>query len=332
MSKTSTTLHKSLEKEYGEIFLNPKRLQEMRGEIIPTTLGLDIGLHGGIVEGTIIGIAGVSGSGKTTLLLEIAKNAQAMGKDVYYFDVEGRLQPELLKTIKGLDPNKIHIIRSTPDKFLTAEDYLNILNRIASEESGIFAIIDSVAALCADTVYSSKQGDSKKMMSIPQMMYDCMRRLAQILPAKKSNIAFITHVQANPSPYGGPAEVGGNAVKYFASYRITCLSTTETPKDGDKTGRESKFKILKAALGPGTGDATFYIRYHHGYNKELDIFTIAEQLGFINKAGAWYSFDNSKDELVKLQGGEAITDYLRNNPEEADYLETKIRDVIFKKD
>jgi RecA/RadA recombinase len=102
----------------------------------------------------------------------------------------------------------------------------------------------------------------------------------------KSTLILITHVQANPSPYGGPTEMGGNAIRFQASTRITCLSSTETPKDGEKTGRESKFKIYKSSLGPGTGEGVFYIKYGHGYDKELDIFKMAEELGLICKSGA----------------------------------------------
>lgn len=336
MSKKVSVIRKELEKEYGEIFIDSEHLESIRGAVIPTTLSLDIGLHGGIVEGTIISIAGNPGSGKTSLCLTIISNAQKLGKTIYYIDVEGRLQPELLKTIPDLNLDNFHIIRSTKEKFLTAEDFLNIINKIIATEENVFIVLDSVASLCAETSYSSEHGEAKAMMGIPRLMYESCRKAAQILPAMKSNIVYITHVQANPSPYGGPAEVGGNAIKYQASYRLTCMSSSETPKDGDKagnkTGRESKFKIYKSAIGPGTGDAIFYIRYGHGYDREMDIVNVAEELGFIMKAGAWFSFKNSEDKEVKVQGTEKLVEYLRANQEESDYLDTKIRKLIFKKE
>jgi recombination protein RecA len=101
------------------------------------------------------------------------------------------------------------------------------------------------------------------------------------------------------------------------------------PKDGEKTGRESKFKIYKSALGPGTGEAVFYIRYNHGYDWETDVFNTAESLGFITKAGAWYSIENSKEEEIKVQGRESLIQYFRDHPDEALIMESKVKNIFF---
>lgn len=328
-----SVLQKELEKEYGPIFHDFNKLLDARGDIIPTTLSLDIGLNGGIVEGTVVSIAGNPASGKTSLCLTIAANAQKMGKRVYYIDVEGRLQPELLSTIPGLDTDSLEIIRSTIDKFLTAEDYLNIINKLISSEKRILVILDSVATLCADNLYGAEHGESKKMMSIPSLMYDCLRKAAQILPCMNSNLILITHTQANPAPYGGPTEMGGNAIKFQASYRITCLSSKETPEqEAKKTGRESKFRIYKSALGPGTGDAIFYIRYGHGYDKYMDLVNISEELGLLSKSASWYSFEDEKGKELKLQGKNGVIEYLMQNLNTAEFLESSIRNLAFSKE
>lgn len=324
--KDYSVLEKNIIKTYGSIFFTSERLEETRGEMTPISLSLDIGLHGGILDGTIIGLSGVTGSGKTTLCLTYIANGQARGKTGYYIDVEGRLQPELIQSIPGLDPNKLKIIRSTKEKFLTAEDILNIINMIISTEPDVIIILDSVATLCADAAHSSSFGESKKMMSIPQLMYDLTRKAAQVLPSMRSNLVLITHIQANPSPYGGGfSEVGGNAIKYESSYRLQCLSSSETPKDGKKTGRESKFKILKTATGPGTGEAHFYIRYNKGYDRCADIVTLGEELGLIEKGGSWYSYILEGKDQVKIQGSDNLIEYLEEHKEDALELEKLIR-------
>jgi recombination protein RecA len=277
-------------------------------------------------------IAGVSGSGKTTLCLQIISQAQKLGKKCYWLDAECRLQPSMLKTIESLDydPEKFVLIRSTQEKLLTAEDFLNIMIGICKSEKNAVIVIDSIAALCPENLQASKLGESVRMATAATLNYAAMRQIAQAIVVNQNILIGITHIQANPGGYV-PNEVGGNAWKFFSSYRITCASSQETPKDGDKkTGRVSEFKIYKTALGPGTGKGTFYIKYGQGYDRLIDLTTVAEEMGFISRAGAWYSA-KLKSGDVKLQGMERLCDHLREHPEDADEMEKQIRDFLFTK-
>ena len=116
-------------------------------------------------------------------------------------------------------------------------------------------------------------------------------------------------------------------MKYFASTRITCLSSQEIPKTEDKkTGRQSEFKVFKTALGPGTGSGTFYIKYNHGYDKALDLANLGEEIGIIEKTGAWYKLYDEK-----YQGIENVKLALLASPELMERLEKEIRELAFKK-
>lgn len=325
-------LEKSITKKYGDIAISASTLLERRGKIIPTTLSLDIALKGGIVDGSVMTVSGVTGSGKTTLILHILANAQKLGKKVFYCDVENRLQPELVATIEGLDAENLTIIRSTKGNFLTAEKVLNIIEQIVTTEPESVVVLDSVAMLCPEVNQAVEHGEKKKMLSIPSMLYDFFRKMSQCLPAMGSSLILVTHLQANPTPYGGPAEVGGNAMKFQANYRIMCMSTTEVPKDGEKTGRESTFRIYKSALGPGCGEGKFYITYGKGYDRYKDIANLAEGLGMITKAGAWYSFEDPvSKETVKCQGMDAVVENLRSNPNTCKVFEESIRELAIPK-
>lgn len=321
----------AIRKKYGDILFAADTIREIEGQVIPTTLNMDIALNGGIVEGTIVSIAGVPGSGKTTLCLEIIKNAQKMDKPCFYMDVEGRLRTDLLTTIEGLDLSKLKIIRSSKEKLMWAEDSLNLLEQIIREVPGCVIVLDSVAALCSTAASDTALGESKRMMAIPSMLYDNLRKASQILPVMRSNVIMITHIQANPSAYGGPVEVGGNALKYFGSIRMVCHGSQEFPKDGAKEGRESTFKILKSALGPPS-TATVYIRYGKGCDKYLDLCKAAEEMGILNRAGAWYTMPNLKGyEEEKWQGIDNVMETLKESPEMFETLDTTVRDLIFGK-
>lgn len=328
--RSLSSIEETIKDLYGDVLFSATNLKEVEGQIIPTTLNLDIALNGGIAEGTITTISGVSGSGKTTLCLEIIANAQKMGKPVFYLDVEGRLRLDLLTTVKGLDLDKLTIVRSNENKLLWAEDYLNLLEQIIRDVPRCLIILDSAAALCSTAASDTPLGESKQMMAIPKMLYDNLRKAAQILPVRKSNLIVITHLQANPSSYGGPTEVGGNALKYLGSNRLMCNSSQEFPKDETrKEGRESVFKILKSALGP-PGNATIFVRYGHGCDKYLDLFRVSEEMGLIDKRGAWYTFPQLKGyEDKKLQGQDNVLALMHDDPAFFNLLDKTVRDLVF---
>lgn len=325
------TFESQLTKEYGkEILISAESLKDNPASIIPSTLSLDIALSGGIPEGTIVNIAGISLAGKTTLALTILANAQKMGKDVYYIDVENRLQLNLIQCIPGLDPKKLQIIRSSEDKFLTAENILNILNLIFKEKRGCVVVLDSVAALCSEGLLGIQLGESKRMADIPTLMYGFLRQTNSILAPTRSNLITITHMQANPGGYTGPVEVGGNAITYWSSIRLRCLSSQPNPKDGTPIGRISTFKVLKSALGPPS-EGKFFIRYGSGYDWPEDLFSVGEELGLVEKSGSWYKIVLDDYEGEKYQGGPAFCAALRAEPEVAKRLETAIRQKAFGK-
>lgn len=318
-----------IKKEYGDIMISAGTLSKNEGQVIPITLGIDIALNGGVPEGDIINLAAPSMAGKTTLALTIITNAQKMGKQCYYVDVESRLNSSLLETIPGLDIKKLQIISSTQEKFLTAEDYLNIIIEIFKESPGCLMVIDSVAALCPETLGAVKMGESSKMGALPTLMYGFFRRIAPVISAFKSTLINISHLQANLSGYGGPVEVGGNALTYFASVRLRANSSQEFPKDGKKEGRTTVFKIIKSSLGPGGSEVTFPIRYGQGYDREKDIFVLAEERGLIEKSGAWYKIPSLSED--KYQGEENTVAMLKANPEIANKLYAAIRQMEFGK-
>lgn len=329
-----------IKEKYGDVIFNADKLFELEGKIIPTTLSLDIALSGGIAEGTITNLASPPKAGKTTLALTIIAQAQQVfKKECFYHDVEGRVRTALLECIpnlvwteeqeKATGIPRLKIIKSSEDKFLSAQDYLNIIDQIFTKNKGCLQVLDSIAALCSDELHGTELGESKQMMKIPSLMYDFMRKIAQLIPSTKGTLITITHLQSNPTSYGNPLKsVGGNAIEYFASNRLVCYSSQEVPKDDNpKVGKDTKFKITAAALGAPSAEAMVYIRYGKGCDNEEDILTISEELGFIERAGAWYSFTHG-DEKLKFQGRNAVLEHLKANPEHARTLEKNIRTTL----
>ena len=61
--------------------------------------------------------------------------------------------------------------------------------------------------------------------------------------------------------------------------------------------------------------------YGHGISRLGEIIELGSNLKFVEKAGAWYSYNGEKIG----QGKENAKEYLREHPEMAAEIETKIR-------
>lgn len=346
MAKKATTdvktelsgISQSLRAKYGDIIISGDFIQENRKPIISTgLLSLDMAFNGGVRQGTIWHIGGQAKSGKTTLVLTFAAQAQKFGCPVYFIDVEGRLQPELLSCIEGLDAAKLNIVRSSQERLLTAEDFLTIIESIIKDEPNAVIILDSIAALSTENELSSEMV-SQSRAELPKLMYKFLRKIQQIVPSTNTILISITHLQANPTGYGSPfREVGGNAIQYGASYWMDCLSSSNVEDNtGKKVGKDSKFKIMAVANGPPDAEPIIPIRYGRGCDKYVDLVRIAVDLSIINKAGSWMSvtLDNLKDEegnptTIKVQGEDKMCQYLRENPNVYDLIAGLIRAMVF---
>ena len=65
-----------------------------------------------------------------------------------------------------------------------------------------------------------------------------------------------------------------------------------------------------------------------GISKTGSILDAAMKYELIEKSGAWYSYNGEKIG----QGRDKTLDYLKDNPEFTSELESKLRDIMFKKD
>lgn len=333
---STESIRGTLEDKFGKIIFSGQELKENIGRCVSTGLvGMDIALNGGVREGTIFHIGGITGSGKTSFSLSFLAEASRIGKNIYYVDVEGRLQPELLKCISGLDIKKINIIKSTKEDQLTAEKYIEIIESLIRDDPGCVVILDSLAALCPEAELAAEITDQQRA-TIPKLMAKFLRRMAQIIPSTGSILVTLTHMQANPSGYGSPfRETGGNSIQFFASYWMNCISSTKVEdKTGKTIGKDSKFRLHKVATGPPDGEPQLFIRFGKGCDKYMDLFKIACDIGIIKATGAWYTIelDSLKDEggkLPKLQGENKVCAFLED-PKVFDTVAKEVKALCLK--
>jgi recombination protein RecA len=89
-------------------------------------------------------------------------------------------------------------------------------------------------------------------------------------------------------------------------------------------GNRTKVKVVKNKVAPPFRTAEFDIMYGEGISKIGEIIDLGVDYEIINKAGSWFSYQDTK----LGQGRDAVKNILMDNPELVDELEIKIMDAI----
>jgi len=86
-------------------------------------------------------------------------------------------------------------------------------------------------------------------------------------------------------------------------------------------------KVVKNKVAPPFRKAEFDIMYGEGISKTGEIIDLGVEYGIIKKSGSWYSYGDTK----LAQGRDASKNLIKDNPELAAELETKIVEAITSK-
>ena len=321
--KALETAIAKIEKDYGKGTI--MRLGDdisVNVEALSTgSLSLDFALGiGGVPKGRIIEIYGPEASGKTTLALHIVASAQKSGGDAAYIDVEHALEPAYARAL-GVDIDSLLI--SQPD---TGEQALDITESLVRSGAIDVIVVDSVAALIPRAELEGEVGDTVVGM-LARLMSQAMRRLAGAISKNNCTVIFINQLRQKIGVmYGNPETTpGGLALKYYASVRIDVRRIETLKANGEMIGNRTRAKVVKNKVAPPFREAEFDIMYGEGISKISEIIDLAVKLELIDKGGAWFTVNGQR-----LQGKDAVKEYLTANPEYCDQLEQAIRDNSFK--
>ena len=290
-------------------------------ESIPTgSVALDIALGiGGLPRGRIVEIYGPESSGKTTVALHAVANAQKNGGIAGFIDAEHALDPEYAKKL-GVDTDSLLV--SQPD---TGEQALEIADMLIRSGALDVIVIDSVAALVPKAEIEGEMGDSHVGLQA-RLMSQALRKITGALAHSKTTAIFINQLREKVGVFFGSPETtsGGKALKFYASVRID-VRRIETLKEGtDAVGNRTRAKIVKNKVAPPFKLAEFDIIYGHGISREGSLIDMGVDNGIIRKSGSWFTYDG--DQLG--QGKENVRNFLADNPELADEIETKIKQKL----
>jgi recombination protein RecA len=126
--------------------------------------------------------------------------------------------------------------------------------------------------------------------------------------------------------FGNPeTTTGGNALKFYASVRLDIRRSTQIKDSaGAVLGNKTRVKVVKNKVAPPFRMAEFDIMYGEGVSKLGEIIDLGVSYEIINKAGSWFSYEDTK----LGQGRDSVKTILKDNPDLVEELEIKIMAAI----
>ena len=309
---------KSIEKQYGKgAIMRLGDEPDRKIEATPSgSINLDIALGvGGYPKGRIIELYGPESSGKTTLALHAIASSQKLGGNVAFIDAEHALDAQYAKKL-GVDID--NLLLSQPD---TGEQALEIAEALVRSGSIDMIVVDSVAALVPEAEINGDMGDSHIGLQA-RLMSQAMRKLSGIISKTHTTAIFINQIREKVGVMFGNPEVtpGGRALKFYSSVRLE-IRRSESIKNGtDFIGNKAKIKVVKNKVAPPFKEAMVDIIFGEGISKYGEVLDLATDLELIQKAGAWYAYNNEKIG----QGRDNAKKYLEDHLDIYHLLEKKI--------
>ena len=290
-------------------------------EVVSTgSLALDVALGiGGLPKGRVIEIYGPESSGKTTLTLQVIAECQKQGGTAAFVDAEHALDPIYAEKI-GVNVDDLLV--SQPD---TGEQALEIADMLVRSGAVDILVVDSVAALTPRAEIEGDMGDSHMGLQA-RLMSQALRKLTGNIKRSNTMVIFINQIRMKIGVMFGSPETttGGNALKFYASVRLDIRRVGAIKKGDEILGNETRVKVVKNKLAPPFKKADFEILYGEGISRLGELIDMGVEHGIVDKAGAWYSYDSERIG----QGKENSRTYLKEHPEIANEIESKLREKL----
>ena len=311
-----------IEKEHGKgtiMKMGEDSIEEI--EVISSgSIGLNLALGvGGYPRGRIIEIYGPESSGKTTLAIHAIAEAQKAGGIAAIIDAEHAFDRFYAEKL-GVDIDNLLI--SQPD---SGEQALEVADQLIRSSAIDIIVIDSVAALTPKAELEGDMGDNKVGLQA-RLMSQALRKLTASINKTNTTCIFINQLREKIGVMFGTPETttGGNALKFYASVRLD-IRKSSAIKEGDNVlGNQTRVKVVKNKVAPPFRKAEFDIMFGEGISLAGEIIDLGVEAGIIKKAGAWFSYNDTK----LGQGRDAAKRLIQDNPELLEELQAKIMETL----
>ena len=312
-----------LDKAYGKgtVMKMGDSVTEHIEAISSGSIGLDVALGvGGYPRGRVVEIYGPESSGKTTLTLHAIAECQKGGGIAAFIDAEHAFDRYYAKSL-GVQIDDLII--SQPDH---GEQALEIADNLIRSGAVDIVVVDSVAALTPKSEIEGEMGDSKMGLHA-RLMSQALRKLTASISKTKCTVIFINQLREKIGVMFGNPETttGGNALKFYASVRLDIRRSTQIKDSaGSVMGNKTRVKVVKNKVAPPFKTVEFDIMYGQGISRIGELLDIGVEAEIIKKSGSWFSYGDTK----LGQGRDAVKTLLDDNPELAEEIDGKIKDIV----
>lgn len=297
-----------IEKNWGKgSIMKMGEASKMKVEAVSTgCLSLDLALGvGGLPRGRIVEIFGPEAGGKTTVTLLAIAEVQRNGGVAAFIDAEHSMDPVYAGK---LGVNIDDLLISQPDY---GEQALEITETLVRSGAIDIIVIDSVAALVPKAEIEGEMGEARIGLQA-RLMSQALRKLTAVVNKSKSIVVFVNQLREKVGIMFGNPEItpGGRALKFYSSVRLEVRPIEKIREGTLIIGARVNVKVVKNKVAPPFKSAEFLLKYGEGISKYVDLVEVAANLNFIEKMGAWYSYEGKKIG----QGLENAQKHLEENP------------------
>ncbi len=316
----------SILKNFGDVVRPGSEILDEKLEVFSTgSPCLDYSMKGWM-EGTTNVISGPKKLGKTSLILSSFVDYQKRGRNCWIVDAENRLKGINLSGIKGLDVNKLNIVRATKGNPLSGNQLLDIVTNIMSSDEGCAIFIDSASAILpADRI--GEGVDSQYRSSTPKLWGDFFRKTSSIIRVNRISLFLSQHLITNTGGQGRKFIEDGGVYIGYQSDSMLRGEWMEKWVVGESTiGQIIHWNLVTGSMCAPVDKIDSYLRYGEGFDFTKETFILGCELGLIFRSGSWFEL-TFLDEAVKYQGEPKCLDFLNEHPEHLELLKKKILEL-----
>ena len=310
----------SIEKQFGK-----GSIMRLDGDTVKDVVSISTGSIcidsalgvGGFPRGRIIEIYGPEASGKTTLALHAIAETQENGGVTAFVDAEHAFDPSYAK---GIGIKNEELLISQPDY---GEQALEIVDQLVRSSAVDMVVVDSVAALTPKSELDGEMGDTHVGLQA-RLMSQALRKITATVSRSKCTVIFINQLRMKigvPSYMSPETTTGGNALKFYSSVRLDVRRIASIKTPDSVVGNRVRVKVVKNKVAPPFKEAEVDIIFGKGISKLGELIDLGVELGFVEKAGAWYSHNGEKIGQGKVNA----SNFLKENSKIKNSLLKEIR-------
>jgi recombination protein RecA len=154
-------------------------------------------------------------------------------------------------------------------------------------------------------------------------MSQALRKLSGVIKQTNTAVIFTNQLRQKIGVMFGNPETtsGGMALKFYASVRLDVRRIQSIKSGTDVIGNRTRVRVVKNKVAAPFQNVEFDIMYNEGVSRSGDLLDLAVAHEYIEKRGSFYSYGEEK----LGQGREKAKEFLRENPEIFETIDTSLR-------